>query len=269
MKILLPILSSILYVHDDPVFVLLDQCVLTHDALNVLIDERCFCSSFQWAPDPSQDSPLRKIQHLTFWIPFSMLFALWRVDTLTVTVEAVEKGRAGAKQELYCLLAHYAILFTLFPLQVWLPAVFLSGLISALIVTPTHQSEELFDDFQHDWVSAQSRSTRNAATTNPFSEWIWGGMQYQLEHHLFPSMPRHHYPSLQPILEKFATDLQIPGGYRVSNEWDILRMNWETYRAVAQQDAVPGAPLTKGRPGQQAAICETNSPAAKPIVALK
>jgi fatty acid desaturase len=119
------------------------------------------------------------------------MFALWRYDSLKVTIEAVEKNRKGAKAELYSLLAHYFVLFTVFPAVVWIPAVFMSGLVSALIVTPTHQSEEMFDEYQPDWVIAQFQSTRNAVTTNPFSEWIWGGMQYQLEHHLFPSMPRN------------------------------------------------------------------------------
>ena len=170
---------------------------------------------FAWAPDPKHDSPLRKIQHWIFYIPFSFLFALWRVDTLKVAVDSVEDKRPDAKGELWYLLAHYFVLLTLFPMQVWVPAVFLSGLMSAIIVTPTHQSEEFFEEYQPDWVTAQFRSTRNAVTTNPFSEWIWGGMQYQvsgdfrisrftlipficltvhsftqLEHHLFPSMPR-------------------------------------------------------------------------------
>ena len=135
---------------------------------------------YVYPPDPSQDSPLRKVQHYIFWIPFSFLFALWRYDSVKVAIEAVESKRPGAKQELYGLLVHYAILLTVFPVQVWLPAVFISGLVSALIVTPTHQSEELFEDYQPDWVTAQFLSTRNAVTTNPFSEWIWGGMQYQV-----------------------------------------------------------------------------------------
>ncbi len=145
---------------------------------------------YAWAPDPKYDSPLRKIQHLIFYIPFSFLFALWRVDTLQVAVDSVETKRPDAKNELWFLLAHYFALLTFFPLQVWVPAVFLSVLMSALIVTPTHQSEEYFEEYQPDWVTAQFRSTRNAVMTNPFSEWLWGGMQYQLEHHLFPSMPR-------------------------------------------------------------------------------
>ena len=169
-------------------------------------------------------------------------------------VEAVEQKRPDAKKELFGLMGHYAILLTVFPVSVWLPAILLSGLLSALIVTPTHQSEEMFDSYQPDWVSAQFLSTRNAVTTNPFSEWIWGGMQYQLEHHLFPSMPRHRYPALRVKLIEFAKQNNIPGGYRESNEFEILVMNWKLYRQVAHADAIPGAPLTKGRVGQLGAI---------------
>jgi hypothetical protein len=49
-------------------------------------------------------------------------------------------------------------------------------------------------------VAAQLRSTRDARTSTPFTEWLWGGMQYQLEHHLFPTMPRYRCegPPLAP-----------------------------------------------------------------------
>lgn len=219
---------------------------------------------YQWAPDPANDSPMRKIQHYIFWIPFSFLFALWRVDSLKVAIDSIEQKRPNAKEEMYSLLIHYAILLTVFPVNVWLPAVFLSGLISAIIVTPTHQSEELFSDYQPDWVTAQFLSTRNAVTTNPFSEWIWGGMQYQLEHHLFPSMPRNRYPQLKKRLQAFAAENNVPGGYRESGEFEILKMNWDLYRRVAEADPVPGAPPTRGRPGQQGSIESTSSPANMP-----
>ena len=31
-------------------------------------------------------------------------------------------------------------------------------------------------------------------------------MQYQLEHHLFPTMPRYKYTRVVPIVKKFAAD---------------------------------------------------------------
>ena len=244
------------------------DCIFLGAANEMGVDEDIATDPFlfQWAPDPKNDSPLRRFQHLYFFIPFSFLFALWRVDTMKVAIDAVEQKRTDAKPELLALLGHYLVLLSVFPVTVWLPAVFLSGLMSALIVTPTHQSEEMFDEFQPDWVTAQFASTRNAVMTNPFSEWLWGGMQYQLEHHLFPSMPRNKYPKLRERMIKFATDNNIPGGYRETGEFQILKMNWELYKQVAEADAVPGATPTKGRPNQQAAIVNTKSPAASKAI---
>jgi hypothetical protein len=44
---------------------------------------------YHWAPDPTHDSPQRKIQHYIFFIPFSFVFALWRVGPLKVAVDSV------------------------------------------------------------------------------------------------------------------------------------------------------------------------------------
>ena len=59
------------------------------------------------------------------------------------------------------------------------------------VVTVTHQSEEIFlgDTLRkYDFVEAQFRSTRNAKCNNFFSHMLWGGMQWQLEHHIFPTV---------------------------------------------------------------------------------
>eukprot|EP00535_Pseudo-nitzschia_heimii_P001265 CAMPEP_0197178522 /NCGR_PEP_ID=MMETSP1423-20130617/3773_1 /TAXON_ID=476441 /ORGANISM="Pseudo-nitzschia heimii, Strain UNC1101" /LENGTH=500 /DNA_ID=CAMNT_0042628283 /DNA_START=1343 /DNA_END=2845 /DNA_ORIENTATION=- len=212
---------------------------------------------YQWAPAPENDSPIRRIQHWIFYIPFSFLFALWRFDSIKASIAHVKKGRPGSKSGLRALAIHYAVMVGLFPLRVWLPAIFVSGLLSALIVTPTHQSEEMFDEYQSDWVTAQFQSTRSAVMSNPFSEWLWGGMQYQLEHHLFPSMPRSKYPALRHVLMKFAEDNKVPGGYRESGEFEILKMNWDLYRKVAKEDAVAGSLSTQGFIGQQGGIMDS------------
>ena len=44
----------------------------------------------------------------------------------------------------------------------------------------------------------------------PLQEFLFGGMQYQLEHHLFPIMPRYRYRSLAPIVRKWAKEQGLP-----------------------------------------------------------
>jgi len=72
---------------------------------------------------------------------------------------------------------------------------------------------------QADWVDAQFRSTRDAKMSNPFSEWLWGGMQYQLEHHLFPTMPRYKYRALVPRVKAWATEHGVE--YREDTEAQV------------------------------------------------
>lgn len=196
---------------------------------------------YVYPPNPSRDSPIRKFQHLIFPIPLSLLFFVWKIDSLALCVKDGLTGfKRGTHPELGLILAHYAILASFIPLPLIIAYTFLSGLITATIVTVTHQSEELFEEHVPDFVDAQFRSTRDAKCRNPITEWVWGGMQYQLEHHLFPSMPRSKYPALAPIVKKFAEDNNVE--YRITDEWDLIKMNIGTY---AKMSSIPNSPTSK------------------------
>ena len=64
----------------------------------------------------------------------------------------------------------------------------------------------MLEEAEDDWVKGQMLATRDATTSNSFTEWLWGGMQYQLEHHLFPTMPRYRYPALVPKIKQLCAD---------------------------------------------------------------
>ena len=34
----------------------------------------------------------------------------------------------------------------------------------------------------------------------PFNDWFTGHLNYQIEHHLFPTMPRHNYSTVAPMV---------------------------------------------------------------------
>lgn len=58
---------------------------------------------------------------------------------------------------------------------------------------------------------------------------VWGGMQYQLEHHLFPTLPRYKYRALVPLVRKFAEENGID--YRATGQWEIIKDNINLVRA--------------------------------------
>lgn len=53
-------------------------------------------------------------------------------------------------------------------------------------------------------------TTANFAMGNRFWTWLLGGLNYQVEHHLFPHISHIHYPALAPIVQKLCQEYGIP-----------------------------------------------------------
>lgn len=55
-----------------------------------------------------------------------------------------------------------------------------------------------------EWVVHQLRSTSDFGRKNGLLSWYIGGLDYQVEHHLFPNICHIHYPAIAPIVEATA-----------------------------------------------------------------
>ncbi|WP_031186921.1 fatty acid desaturase, partial [Streptomyces sp. NRRL S-1896] len=44
----------------------------------------------------------------------------------------------------------------------------------------------------------------------PLTDWLLGGLNYQIEHHLFPSMPRPHLRLARPLVRAHCRTLGVP-----------------------------------------------------------
>ncbi|MEZ4918113.1 MAG: acyl-CoA desaturase [Saprospiraceae bacterium] len=94
---------------------------------------------------------------------------------------------------------------------------FLSGLILALIFQPAHVLEEtaFFKADEHgsvenNWAIHQMKTTANFAHGSRFFSWFIGGLNYQIEHHLFPNVCHIHYKQISGIVRKTAAEFGIP-----------------------------------------------------------
>ena len=56
----------------------------------------------------------------------------------------------------------------------------------------------------------QLLTTSDFARNNRFITWFVGGLNFQIEHHLFPSICHIHYKNLSYIVEKTAKDFNLP-----------------------------------------------------------
>ena len=203
---------------------------------------------FIWAPNPKNDKPWRKFQHIYFCFAFCLLFVVWKVDSVK-TVWGYRNGatpwiRKNMQNEQILIAMHYVIALSVLPVGTYICAMMFSGFITATIVTSSHQNEDLMLEHEPDWVRSQIQTTRDAVTLTPFTEWLWGGMQYQLAHHLAPTMPRYRYPALRKVLSKFAKEHNME--YRLSNEFEIVKNNYYTYFKTAMALADPHGRSSKG-----------------------
>lgn len=93
----------------------------------------------------------------------------------------------------------------------------ISGLILALVFQSAHVLEET--DFflpdengsvENSWAIHQMRTTSNFARGNVPLTWFIGGLNHQVEHHLFPTICHVHYPAIAHIVKETAEEFDVP-----------------------------------------------------------
>ena len=65
-------------------------------------------------------------------------------------------------------------------------------------------------DLDSSWAVHQLRTTANFHPRNALVTFIVGGLNHQIEHHLFPRICHVHYPDIAPIVEATAKEFGVP-----------------------------------------------------------
>ena len=63
---------------------------------------------------------------------------------------------------------------------------------------------------ENEWAIHQIKTTANFSPNNKLISWFVGGLNYQIEHHLFPRISHIHYPALSEIVKKHCEAFQLP-----------------------------------------------------------
>ena len=129
------------------------------------------------------------------------------------------KGPVKARwQELTMLTVRFALLYT--PIFVFLPvgkAFGLTGMMLAVFgvymgasFAPNHKGMPVIDpNTRLDFFSKQVRTSRNIRG-GWWATALMGGLNYQIEHHLFPSMARPHLAKTREIVMEFCKTNDVP-----------------------------------------------------------
>ncbi|CAK4081887.1 unnamed protein product [Aphanomyces euteiches] len=84
------------------------------------------------------------------------------------------------------------------------------GLFLALVFSIGHNGMAVFDrDEKPDFWKLQVLTTRNVSGSW-FIDWFMGGLNYQVDHHLFPMVPRHHLPALNVLVKSLCKQYAVP-----------------------------------------------------------
>ena len=123
---------------------------------------------------------MTRYQEFTEWLGIA-LFVSWYAGVVSLLPTAGLRATYVLVATACCALLHDQI-----ALSHWSRPIF-SG-------KPTHFSG---------WFEHQLSGTLNI-TCPTWMDWVHGGLQFQIEHHLFPRLPRHNLRMVKPLVEKFA-----------------------------------------------------------------
>jgi linoleoyl-CoA desaturase len=143
-----------------------------------------------------------------------------------------KKVRANLREEFFLLIGFkvfYYFYIAVVPLLVldiywyqWLAGFVVmhvvTGLILAMIFQVAHLMEQTtHHSFPHEsgtidnqWAIHQVETTANFATDSVFLNWFAGGLNFQVEHHLFPNVCHVHYKAISKIVKETANEFEIP-----------------------------------------------------------
>jgi fatty acid desaturase len=176
------------------------------------------------------------------WLFFPILLFVSFDMHLSSIKYLLSKAAKHPWREALTLCLYYAwylgIIFAVLP--VWQGIVFIvihqaaTGLYLGSAFAPNHKGMLIIDHTTHlDFLRRQVLTARNVRA-NVLIDYWYGGLNYQIEHHLFPAMPRRHLAQAQRIIRAFC---QEHGVTYYETGW--LR----SYREILASLAEVGAPL--------------------------
>lgn len=127
----------------------------------------------------------------------------------------------------------------------------IAGVILGVVFQMAHvveQAQHLLPDelgrMENGWMIHEMLTTANFCTRNPLVTWYTGGLNHQIEHHLFPKICSVHYPALAPMVRAAAERNNLPYNENptlreaVASHWAMLKRLGAGETAVRQPEPV-------------------------------
>ena len=176
---------------------------------------------------------LHKYQHIYFWVLYSLFYIFW---IFVLDYQKYFKSKVGnmdlKKMSLsdhlifWGFKLFHAFLFIGLPIYLlgfssWLIGFLVftgvAGLVLSLVFQLAHTVEHTAfpvadvetGKMENEWAIHQIKTTANFATHNKVICWLVGGLNFQIEHHLFPKISHIHYPEISKIIRQACREYGI------------------------------------------------------------
>lgn len=95
---------------------------------------------------------------------------------------------------------------------------FVCGICISVVFQMAHIVEEtnfpkpdsITNKIEKEWAIHQIETTANFETKNRTLSWLLGGLNFQVEHHLFPKISHVHYPAINVFVKQTCLEFNIP-----------------------------------------------------------
>lgn len=192
-----------------------------------------------WLLRFSPHSPHYKVQryqHLYAWFFYSLITIMWSISKdFKQLARYEEMGLLKTKNTSYSKEIWKLVLAKLFyySFALVVPLIFIQapwwivllgyvtmhlvcGLIISVVFQLAHVVPEMNfpmpDDkgmMEDDWAVHQLKTTANFARNNRLLSWFVGGLNHQIEHHLFPHICHIHYKDISKIVKETAKEFNV------------------------------------------------------------
>jgi len=152
----------------------------------------------------------RYFQAWAFW-PMATLMSLGMRRSSMIYLKNYENKRDRRwLLDVLCMVGHYTG-WMIIPSIVWGPLIGIgvyslvwagSGICLALVFAPAHMGLPIVTEQNHDWIH-QLETTRNLEMPRPIG-FFFIGLDYQVEHHLFPKIPHANLPRAAQITAEWC-----------------------------------------------------------------
>lgn len=184
---------------------------------------------------PTQEwMPIHKYQHIYFPVAYAMTIFMWVglrdfLKYFTKKIHNTDIQPMDRSEHIIFWVSKvlYAVFYIAIPVYFvgwlpWLAGYVTMGVVMSIIIAlvfqlahavegPEFDSAGLDDKvIETEWAIHQIKTTANFAPKNKFINWFVGGLNFQVEHHLFPRIAHVHYPAISKIVQQKCIEFNLP-----------------------------------------------------------